>query len=197
MLITVGRYFPTDVAEALIFCPHEQMIKRGRLIRYWVMIGLFYIPILPATRVSEWKCANCNNRVVPNKDGQHSKKVLLFNSIVAIGGFGMFLLFLIVACSIGGKNSAFDPSNINASRGFFGMFAFLGFTIFAYALYEARRVTINLEKIVSLTPEKLSQVEGALSPDDDLQVIANKLVGLGFNNTEVQTYVHSWVKPEA
>jgi hypothetical protein len=197
MHITHARYFPKDVGAALIFCPYEKTVRRGRRIQYWVMLGVFFIPILPVARVYEWQCEICRQRVVPNIAGKHSKKGMLFNSVVALGGFAMFAIFLHGALTMGGKNSAFDPGSINAARGLVGFFSFLGFLIFAYAVYEARRVTIQFEKIVSLSPQQLIQIDTLVEPDDDVPAIATKLTAHGFTPPEIETYLQSWVKPEA
>ncbi len=195
LLITVGRYFPKILGNEQIYCPHEQCVRTGENTRYTVMIGLFFIPLLPAATVKDWRCSSCAKRVSPNEGGKASKKVLIFNSVVAIGGFIMFALFAFGACYIGGKNSAFNPESIGAARGFLGFFAFLGLLIVAKALFEARKIAQTLSVIVSLDPERIAAMQSILEPGDDARRIQSKLSQGKFTDAEIQTYLQSWVVP--
>jgi hypothetical protein len=197
LLITVGRYFPTLLGTEKIYCPHDKCVRVGEQRQFTVMVGLFYIPILPAARVKEWRCTNCNGRVVPNEGGKHSKQVLLFSSVVAVGGFLMFALFAYWAFSIGGKGSAFNPENLNVAKGMLGFFALMGLCIVMKALLDARRIARTLSEIVALSPEQMSAIQAAVEPGDDDVIVATKLVGLNLSNNEIKTYTESWCKPEA
>ena len=70
-LITVGRYFGKVIGTEKIFCPHEKCVRMGEQKKYTVMVGLFFIPLLPAASAKEWQCASCKGRVVPNEGGKH------------------------------------------------------------------------------------------------------------------------------
>jgi hypothetical protein len=187
LLITAGRYFPKPLATSKIFCPHENCVREGAQIQYRVMVGLFFVPLVPAARVTEWKCAHCNRAVIPNQKGEHSG--------AAGCGLAMFVFFAFMAFYVGGKNSAFDPSNINATRGFLGLFAFLGLLIVGKALADARKIASIQQHIVTLSPEKSAVIEETLELGDGLDVIVSKLAVNGFSDAEIRAYSQSWSKP--
>jgi hypothetical protein len=197
LLVTVGRYFPKLLGNEKIYCPHEKCVHMGVETQYTVMVGLFFIPIIPAARVKEWRCTSCNGHVVPNEGGKHSKNVLLFSSIVALGGFAMFGLFTYWVFSIGGKNSAINPDAQYAAKVMAGFFAFLGLCIVAKALWDARCIARGLSGLVTLTPDQLTSIAQKLEPGDNLEVIATKLTEKNFSDAEIRTYTESWSKPEA
>jgi len=196
VLITLGRYFGKPISSEKIYCPHEKCIRIGERMQYQSMVGVFFVPIIPVATVKDWRCSSCNGRVVPNEGGKHSKSVLLFSSIVAIGGFAMFALFAYAALTLGGKNSMFDPGAQKAARWMAAFMAFLGFCIVARALLDAGKLAKTLGEIVTLSPEKLSVIDETLQDGDNPEIIASKLIEKDFSDPEIRMYLESWCKPE-
>jgi len=161
------------------------------------MIGLFFIPLLPAGRVRIWRCETCNGPVAPNQDGIQFKNVLLFNSVVAAGGIVMFALFAFLAFYVGGKGSAFDPGNIKATKGFLAFFAFSGLCIVVKALFDSRKIALSLSLVVKLSAEKQDVLARILQPGDTLPVVVEKLANENFTEAEIRTYTDSWSVPLA
>lgn len=196
LLITLGRFFPKELESEQIFCPHERRVRIGSHIQYLLIVGIFFVPLIPVARLRIWRCQNCHGDVSPNLGGKNNRSAIRGYSVLAFFGFVVFAIFAAVACTIGGKDSAFAQETINVARGLFAFLAGGGVWIIVRARRNIRRITNDLERMTQLSPERLRVIQSKLDTGDDLECVSTKLKENGFSTAEIDTYMNCWCVPE-